>query len=158
MQDKEDHLTCSKYFQGPPSVNHVVRMRTYLVRISKLGDIFDQKYYPIRTFAHCTYPVRMYVFVRNVSICTYLHVSIFMSLRNTYIYYHIRAIRTSKDIHTYTYIHTHIYLPIWTILTYTYIRSNTYNTYRYVHIHTIHTYTNNTYRYNHMHKKQRPYA
>ncbi len=47
----------------------------YLVRISKMGDIFDQKYYPIRTFAHCTYPVRMLVCVHIVSICKYLHAS-----------------------------------------------------------------------------------
>ncbi len=60
------------------SVNHVVCMCTYFVRISKMGDIFDQKYYPIRAFAHCTYPVRMYVCVRIVSICTYLHVSIYV--------------------------------------------------------------------------------
>ncbi len=39
----------------PTSVNHVVRMCTYFVRISIMGDIFDQKYYPICTFAHCTY-------------------------------------------------------------------------------------------------------
>ncbi len=96
------------------SVNHVVRMCTYFDRISKMGDTFYQKYYPIRTFAHCTYPVRMYVCVHIVSICKYLHVSKFMSLRNTYIYIHIRAILASKDIHTYTYIYLHI-------LTYTYI-------------------------------------
>jgi hypothetical protein len=60
------------------SVNHVVHMHTYLVHVSKMGDIFDQKYYPIRTFAHCTYPVRMLVCVHiaSVSICKYyLHVS-----------------------------------------------------------------------------------
>ncbi len=90
------------------SVNHVVRMRTYLVRISKIGDIFDQNYYPIRTFAHCTYPVRMYVCVHIVSNKKHLHVSKFMSLRNTYIYVHIRAIRASKELHTYTYIYLHI--------------------------------------------------
>jgi hypothetical protein len=119
-------------------VIHVVRMCTYFVCISKMGDIIDQKYYLIRTFAHCTYPVRMYVCVRIVSICTYLHVSIFM--RNTYIYYHIRAIRTSKDIHTYTYIYVHL-------LTYTYNTDIYIHTFKYIQYIQIRTYTNNTYIY-----------
>ena len=122
------------------SVNHVVRMCTYFVRISKMGDIFDQKYYPIRTFAHCTYPVRMYVCVRIVSICTYLHVSIFVSLTNTYTYYHIRAIRTYKDIHTYTYIYVHI-------LTYTYNTDIYIHTFKYIQYIQIRAYTYNTYIY-----------
>ncbi len=123
------------------SVNHVVRMRPYLVRISKMGDIFDQKYYPIRTFAHCTYPVRMYVCVHIVSICKYLHVSKFLSLRNTYIYVHIRAIRTSKDIHTYTYIYLHI-------LTYTYNTDIYIHTFKYIQcIHICSYDTYNTYIY-----------
>ena len=121
-------------------MNHVVRMCMYFVRISKMGDIFDQKYYPIRLFAHCTYSVCMYIFVSIVSICTYLHVSIFMSLKNTYIYYHIHAIHTSKDIHTYTYIYVHI-------LTYTYNTDIYIHTFKYIQYIQIRAYTYNTYIY-----------
>ena len=123
-----------------PTSLHVVRMCTYFVRISNMGDISDQKYYPIRTFAHCTYPVRMYVCVRIVSICTYVHVSIFVSLTNTYTYYHIRAIRTYKDIHTYTYIYVHI-------LTYTYNTDIYIHTFKYIQYIQIRAYTYNTYIY-----------
>ncbi len=52
--------------------------------------------------------------------------------------------------------YTYIYCNIRKILTYTYICTYTYNTYRYLHIHTIRTYTYNTYIYDHIHMKKVP--
>lgn len=56
-------------------------------------------------------------------------------------------------IDTYTCIYTHIRA----ILTDTYIRTHTYNTYRYVHIHTIRTYTDDIYSYEQIHSIHEPH-
>jgi hypothetical protein len=54
------------------SVNHAVSIRTYFQKWVTYCVILAKKYEQKRTFAHCTYPVRMYVVVRIVSICKYL--------------------------------------------------------------------------------------
>ncbi len=110
------------------------------VRIRKIGDVFAQKYCQIRTFAPCTYPVRIYVFVRIVSICPYLHVYKYMSLRNTYIYVHIRTICAYTDIHAYRYKYVHI-------MTYTYNTDIYVHTHKYIQYIQICAYTYNTYIY-----------
>ncbi len=65
-------LMAEPYAQA--SVNHVVRICTYTVRIQKVGDVFNQKYVEIRTFAQCLYPVRIYIFALIASICEYLQI------------------------------------------------------------------------------------
>ena len=64
----------SAYPDAHPSVNHVVRICTYTVRIQNVSVVFNQRYVEIRTFVLCSYPVRMYIFVRIASICEYLYV------------------------------------------------------------------------------------
>ena len=119
------------------------------VRIQKSREVFAHIYCHICTFTPCTYPVRICVYVRIVSIGSYLYVYKCMSTGNTYIYIDIRTIRTYTDIHAYRYIYVRTYSDIY--IQYEHICT-------YTQIHTIHTYTYNTYRYDHILEKQVPHV
>ncbi len=138
-------------------MNHVVCTGTYFQKWVTYCVILAQKYEQIRTFARCAYSVFMYAFVClvvYVSTCMYLNICLWEIPMNMNIYVQYVHLHTYIHIDTYTY----IYCNIRTILTYTYISTDTYNTYRYVHIHTIRTYTYNTYRYNYTQMKKVPHT
>ncbi len=71
----------------------------------KSGCSIRTKYYRIRTFAQCTYPVRMYIFVCIASICKYIWIYILEIDTYTYIYMQYRHICTYMHIYAYTYIY-----------------------------------------------------
>ncbi len=95
----------------------------------------------------------MYVLSVYARICTYLNICLWEIHTSAYIYVQYVHIHTYLHIDTYTYIYWHIRI----IHTYTYIRTDTCNTYRYMHILTIRSCTYNTYRYDRIHTMQAPY-